>query len=368
MNFYLLIIIFVLSGVSLHIQLILGIKNQFDKVLLFFLVYTMVHALHAGIVTKLPVSYYYIDYAAPFGLLYGPIGYFAFKTSFKVVGEFTLRRILIHAIPFLCGIPFYIFLLLSDTFRFHYIDIYYIVLYTAMALEWIGYSLWIICFDMRKKDTLSENSIFILAVVMVLFTLGIFVLLLVGNVLITNQKVSVGSNFFVFLFMLLIVMLVYVLLMQKLSATKFTKKKAEEQNTLSTNQTSISLEDKALDSSYQKSKIQGDMLRDYLLRIDEYMETKPYLNPKFNLVQLARDLKIYKHHLSQIFNKEYGQSFSVFVNSKRIEYACSLLNQKESDYSMEELAERCGFNSKASFYRNFNEFMGCSPVSYRNYI
>lgn len=361
MTLYLLIIIFVLSAVSLHIQLILGIKSQFDKVAIFFLIYVMVHALHAGIVRLLPDTYNYIDRAAPFGLLYGPMLYLALKTSMRG-SKVPPYQFWLHALPFLLALPVYILYLISDTFK-NYWSIYRVILYGTMSLSWISYAVWVESYNIRKKAKgFSDNSNLVLTMSIVLFSLGLFMLLLVVARMTTKEAVESGSSgAFIFFFMLIVITSVYMLLMKTL-----TDKVTAGNNTFVNNESDniFSLKNNKTDAVYQKSKIQDDVLFDYLSRINKYMETKPYLDPEFNLNRLSHDLKIYKHHLSQVFSKEYGQSFTTFVNTKRIEYACSLLKRKTPDCNIEELAERCGFSSKASFYRNFNEIMGDTPAKY----
>lgn len=47
----------------------------------------------------------------------------------------------------------------------------------------------------------------------------------------------------------------------------------------------------------------------------------------------------------------------------RIQYACDLLH--ETEFSVSEIADRCGYNSVSSFIRTFRDKVGQSPLQYR---
>lgn len=58
-----------------------------------------------------------------------------------------------------------------------------------------------------------------------------------------------------------------------------------------------------------------------------------------------------------------GMKVMEYINKLRIEYACTLLEQNQK-LSVRQLAEQCGFNSYASFYRIFKEQTGMTPNDY----
>ena len=53
-----------------------------------------------------------------------------------------------------------------------------------------------------------------------------------------------------------------------------------------------------------------------------------------------------------------------YVNRVRIEHACHLINQKEK-LSFQMIGASCGFSSRSTFYRAFNEHTGMTPNGYR---
>ncbi len=93
---------------------------------------------------------------------------------------------------------------------------------------------------------------------------------------------------------------------------------------------------------------------------------KLYLKQSLTLTSLAHYLKIPSHHLTQVFSMQVKQSFYQYINGFRIDEACALLNSSENLMHLEGIAEKSGFNSKASFNRHFKNLMGCTPSEYRN--
>lgn len=80
---------------------------------------------------------------------------------------------------------------------------------------------------------------------------------------------------------------------------------------------------------------------------------------------MAQDLDLPKYVLSKYFNEVLSEGFLRSINAMRVSYACELLEEEDMVYTMEELAVLCGFNSRASFYRNFGHYEDCTPLEYR---
>lgn len=84
-------------------------------------------------------------------------------------------------------------------------------------------------------------------------------------------------------------------------------------------------------------------------------EKKLYLQPNIKVGDLAIQVGTCRTYLSAYINKELGISFSDFINSQRISYACELKKQNP-ELSTSELAQKSGFASESSFTRNYKRF------------
>lgn len=85
------------------------------------------------------------------------------------------------------------------------------------------------------------------------------------------------------------------------------------------------------------------------------------------LEDASATLHISTYHISRLLNKRVGKGFSDYINSLRINEACSILesypNRRISDVS-----EAVGFGSIRSFNRAFQKVMKTTPVSYKKLI
>ena len=99
-------------------------------------------------------------------------------------------------------------------------------------------------------------------------------------------------------------------------------------------------------------------------RVVDVMEKKrPYLDPDFNLTDLASATFTNKSYLSRTINILSGRNFTQFVNYYRVQYALELM-QKDHCLKMINLAMMCGFHSTVSFNMAFKLNLGETPSSY----
>src|SRR5690606_13851127 len=138
--FFVLTCVLILAFISLYLSFSISNKDPFNRVTQFFLIYIIIHVSHAFLVRLAPSEYAYIDRAAPFDLLYGPILYYAHLTAKGY--SLSKKTILRHATPFIIALPFYVAFLASSSFR-AYSMFYYSSLYGPMALSWLGYSVYV---------------------------------------------------------------------------------------------------------------------------------------------------------------------------------------------------------------------------------
>lgn len=84
------------------------------------------------------------------------------------------------------------------------------------------------------------------------------------------------------------------------------------------------------------------------------------------LHELAAELKYNESYLSRIFTNYVGVAFSDYVRSIKINYACYLLQNTNTD--IYHVAMRCGYSKQSSFNRSFKHVVGCKPSEYRERV
>jgi AraC-like DNA-binding protein len=117
---------------------------------------------------------------------------------------------------------------------------------------------------------------------------------------------------------------------------------------------------------YKSSSITPEQQSLLLIKLKETMATqKPFLKSTFSVAELAENLKVSTHQLSQIINDGLNKSFFEMTAEYRIEEAKKLLKEK-LNIKVEEIAEEVGYNSKSSFNTAFKKITGKTPSEWRN--
>ncbi|SEC39558.1 AraC-type DNA-binding protein [Tenacibaculum sp. MAR_2009_124] len=99
------------------------------------------------------------------------------------------------------------------------------------------------------------------------------------------------------------------------------------------------------------------------------VEERLYLDPNLNLKLVSNRAKISDRHISKSINAVKNKNFNAFVHEYRIEeFKKLVLNKRYLKYSIEALANEVGYNSRASFYKNFKKIVGVSPLDFINEI
>lgn len=101
-------------------------------------------------------------------------------------------------------------------------------------------------------------------------------------------------------------------------------------------------------------------------RLDLLMQVeKPYRRPDLKIGWVADQLRVSLHELSAAINQEKKQHFYDYINGYRVEeLKQTLLDPKNTDYTLAAIAEAAGINSRTSFYRIFKKQVGCTPKQY----
>lgn len=116
---------------------------------------------------------------------------------------------------------------------------------------------------------------------------------------------------------------------------------------------------------YSAKKIEKDEADALIQKLDELMKSKElYKNSNIKLLDIAKELHITTHKLSQLLNDNLGKSFATFLNDYRIEETKRLLKETP-ELTLEAIGFEAGFSSKSNFYATFKKLTGKTPAQYQ---
>ncbi len=113
-----------------------------------------------------------------------------------------------------------------------------------------------------------------------------------------------------------------------------------------------------------------DLISDEILQkaemLFEYIENeKPYLDPKFNKVDLTIQLKLSPKEINEILELVIKKSFPAYKNTLRVNHAKKLLSEGGAEkMTMDGIGFSSGFPSRSSFYSIFKEETGLTPIQF----
>ena len=96
-------------------------------------------------------------------------------------------------------------------------------------------------------------------------------------------------------------------------------------------------------------------------KIIEYINNN--LNTNISLDDVAAFSNFSKSHFSRIFKKMTGVTFLDYLQLQRVNKAKKMLEQTQ--FSITEIANECGFSSSGYFATVFKRYFGTSPLSFR---
>ncbi|UCC41016.1 MAG: helix-turn-helix domain-containing protein [Candidatus Aminicenantes bacterium] len=117
---------------------------------------------------------------------------------------------------------------------------------------------------------------------------------------------------------------------------------------------------------YKSAKLEKNKADEYLDKIVSLIEKeKMYRDTHLTISKLAKRASIQNAYISQIINIKLNKTFYDFINSYRVEEAKQIIKEK-SYLKIQAIGYDVGFNSKSSFYKAFNKFVGMTPAEYRD--
>lgn len=108
----------------------------------------------------------------------------------------------------------------------------------------------------------------------------------------------------------------------------------------------------------EKHYIYNDIIQKFI------EENQPFLNPTFQMKDLATAVDIPVHHCSYVINYLVGKNFRDWVNAYRIDYFIKEYPQSAERMTIEAVAFQSGFRNTATFYNAFKKETGKIPAAY----
>ena len=304
----------------------------------------------------------YLLLTFPIGLLYGPA---LALLIHDLDGGTTRLRLWKHTFPFLGAIAIFILLCSNFTMRYRYNIDYAIFLNFLSYIHILGYIFWI-WLGIRKK----KNYLFKFNLKRIVFFVSLISFVCVSSFLIfkmayddANFNIHRGFNMCLYALFLSAVQFVVPPRAKLLQPAQFNRFEESE-----ISQRTIAVDLMPLEK--QKAKLSVPLISrekqfEYRKSIDYFIQTLAYLDSDLNKESFCRQVGIPAHHLGAFLKDEFDKGLNGFINQLRLSYAAKQLRSRELVYTISDLAFVCGFNSRASFYRNFQSQFGCSPHQYR---
>ncbi|MEE9363483.1 MAG: helix-turn-helix domain-containing protein [Cellulophaga sp.] len=116
---------------------------------------------------------------------------------------------------------------------------------------------------------------------------------------------------------------------------------------------------------YNAKKIDTNEEKTLVVLLNNTMLEKQFhKNTNVKLNDIAKELGLSSHKLSQLLNDNLNKSFALFINEYRIKEAKKLLLENNK-YTLEAIGFEAGFSSKSTFYATFKKISGQTPSEYK---
>lgn len=117
---------------------------------------------------------------------------------------------------------------------------------------------------------------------------------------------------------------------------------------------------------YQTTRLTDEECRRLFKKLEAVMKAeRPYTNPDLKSADLAAMVGTSTHALSFLFNQYLDKSYYDYVNEYRVEAFKRFVDEADtSKYTLTAMSQKCGFSSRASFFRHFKAVTGITPSDY----
>lgn len=297
-------------------------------------------------------QYFYLDWNIPLNQAYGPLVYFLYLESSK--GKISRKTRIIHAIPVVIVWIAYIVYISSPSSR-AYTSVYFTpLLYVCISSSMLGYSIYIM--SNTSKNTGVRSQVIFMS--WYLFVAGLAALFLTYQMLVEGVGGGVGMQMDKDAILTALFMLGGAIILFGEAFSDFRRQFIPK---LMVMRSGGHIEQDRKPVSGQVSNFSFSKDR---RKVEEFFQSEWITDPDLEIKKASEELGMPQKGLTDRLQEYYGDSFPKVLAAKRIDLACRLL-MSEVFFDYNDLAFRCGFSSKATFYRNFQKLKGCSPTQYK---
>lgn len=349
----------VLCLLNLHLYFASDFRDGMTTIMIIYTFCLLLYSLYSGLVLSLTgETYIFMRRALPIGMLYGPFLYFSFIILEKET-TVSFSKIITHALPFLVWMVVFILFWFNSGLRHLYGVEYHIALYSCVSLSCFLYFLYCM-FNIKKTINLSSVSTMGLSASLVLLLVySLYIIMLVYFTYIVESTLTYApvSNFTIILRVFIASLIFYKMFLML-------EKKYQEMYMKKNNERGVYyFQD---NKKYKKSQLTFSQLTSYMGKFEALVYDQQYfLNSEVHLDDIAQKIKVSPHDLSQVLSRGYGMNLLELVNRMRVEYACRVMCEKP-EYTLTEVAEKSGFASESSFFRNFRKIKNMTPGQFKN--
>ncbi|SFT69378.1 AraC-type DNA-binding protein [Chryseobacterium formosense] len=122
----------------------------------------------------------------------------------------------------------------------------------------------------------------------------------------------------------------------------------------------------ATDSKERNSKLDSAVVTNLRRKFAEFEKNKGFLEKGITAGRLATEFETNATYLSQFMNEFKESNFNTYINKLRIKYAADQIYRHKDwrKYSVEDIANACGFSNRQSFSNFFYEQNGIRPAEF----
>ena len=119
-------------------------------------------------------------------------------------------------------------------------------------------------------------------------------------------------------------------------------------------------------SAERSSKLDEQLVKRLRKEISDFEKRKGFLEKGITSSKLASQFGTNTAYLSQYINEFEKSNFNTYINKLRIKHVTEKIytDKKWRNYSVESLAEACGFSNRQSFSNTFYEQNGIRPADF----